>query len=147
MPRRQFIVALTAIFVTFPGVALADYADSVVAQLTAQGYSDIDVTRTLLGRTRIVATSNHGTRELVINPRTGELLRDVWITSSGRTSPSPIAERAVSDGQQRSGEEDRDGDHNDDDDDDGDDEGDRDDHGEDDRDEDGDDDGDKDDDD
>jgi hypothetical protein len=123
MQRRQFIIALTAFSMAFPGAALADYADSVVAQLTVQGYRDIDVTRTLLGRTRIVATSDQGTRELVINPRTGELLRDVWMTNSGRTSPSPIAESISANDQRRSDDEDRD-DHND-----GEDDDDRDDHG------------------
>jgi len=62
-----------------PGLAQADsLEDTIVDQLQKQGYSDVRVGRTLLGRTRIVAEGEGREREIVVNPRTGEILRDVW---------------------------------------------------------------------
>jgi hypothetical protein len=52
--------------------------DSIVMQLQEQGYTDIAVNRTLLGRVRVVARNQTHERELVFNPTTGELLRDYW---------------------------------------------------------------------
>ena len=54
--------------------------DSIVMQLQEQGYTDIVVNRTLLGRVRVVARNQTYERELVFNPTTGELLRDYWRT-------------------------------------------------------------------
>ena len=73
-------------------VATADYVDDVVVQLEDQGFGLIEVTRTLLGRTRIVASNGNGngTRELILNARTGEILRDVWMNSSGQSSPGLV---------------------------------------------------------
>lgn len=56
--------------------------DNIVSQLRAQGYSRIEVSRTFLGRTRIVATSDEIWREIVINPNTGLILRDYFVDSS-----------------------------------------------------------------
>lgn len=78
----------------------ASVEDQVVAQLQSQGYQDISVNRTLLGRIRIVAVTETEWREIVIDPRTGEILRDfrridtragaeaqVVIAPGGTTSP------------------------------------------------------------
>lgn len=54
----------------------ASVEDQVVAQLQSQGYQDISVNRTLLGRIRVVAVTETEWREIVIDPRTGEILRD-----------------------------------------------------------------------
>lgn len=54
-----------------------------MSQLREQGFTRIQITRTLLGRSRIVATSKTLTREIVINPATGAILRDYWIEKSG----------------------------------------------------------------
>ncbi len=59
------------------GQALAGtFEDDLVAQLYRQGFSEVEVSRTLLGRIRVVATSATVWREIVVNPRTGEILRD-----------------------------------------------------------------------
>lgn len=47
----------------------------------------ISVSSTLLGRARIVATSQDGYREIIVNPRTGEILRDVWLSLEGTSGP------------------------------------------------------------
>lgn len=69
----------------------ASYEDSVVAQLRAQGYKRISVETTLLGRVKISAVLNGGRREIILNPRTGEVLRDLWIAADGDVSAPRIS--------------------------------------------------------
>ncbi|PYF09458.1 hypothetical protein C8J30_10830 [Rhodobacter viridis] len=59
-----------------PLPALAVEADDVVAQLRAQGFKQINVSRTFLGRVKIEAQAPAVHREIVLNPKTGEILRD-----------------------------------------------------------------------
>ena len=61
----------------------ASYAEDVVGQLAGLGYENITIEATWLGRIRILATRSDGAREIVLNPRTGEILRDVWTPTSG----------------------------------------------------------------
>lgn len=76
MQRRQILAGLLA-SVVLPAAALAQTAeDQVIDQLKRQGYRRITLGRTLLGRTRIVATGPRGRREIVLNPSTGAILRD-----------------------------------------------------------------------
>ncbi|MFN3846654.1 MAG: hypothetical protein ACK4RZ_12675 [Paracoccaceae bacterium] len=85
MNRRLFL-SLGLAAVCFGQAAFArSFADSVVAQLKKRGYRNISVGRTLLGRTRITAERNGGRREIILNPRTGEILRDLWIKASDST--------------------------------------------------------------
>ena len=92
MHRRRFLLAAcSSLCVGLPALA-QDFAQNVVTQLRAQGFSRIAISRTLLGRTRILASGADGQREIILNPRTGEILRDLWIangsagsSSSGRT--------------------------------------------------------------
>ena len=51
--------------------------DQIVSQLRAQGFEKIEVSRSLLGRTVLRATSDQFDREMVFNPATGEILRDL----------------------------------------------------------------------
>ena len=59
-------------------VSAGSLQDSIVEQLQDQGFTRIQISRTLLGRSRIVATTKTMTREIVINPATGTILRDYW---------------------------------------------------------------------
>lgn len=78
MKRREFLYGLAA------GVALAtpamaeSVAESIVRQLKRLGFRGVSQERTLLGRVRIVATRSDGQREIIVNPKTGEILRDLW---------------------------------------------------------------------
>ncbi len=54
----------------------ADFSGAWVRQLQIDGYEDISVYRTWLGRIRIFAEKDEIEREIVLNPRTGEVLRD-----------------------------------------------------------------------
>ncbi|MDB5657452.1 MAG: hypothetical protein JWS10_67 [Cypionkella sp.] len=93
MNRRSFMALSAASIagaagVLAPGAALAEsYQSSVVEQLRGQGYRQINVERTLLGRVRIVAERRGGSREIILNPRTGEILRDVVVAADGRQMP------------------------------------------------------------
>lgn len=50
---------------------------AVTRQLQAQGYTSVDSSYTWLGRLRIFARQGDLRREIVINPNTGEILRDL----------------------------------------------------------------------
>jgi hypothetical protein len=78
--------------------ALAEgYADSIVRQLQAQGFSKIETEQTWLGRTRIVAEGSQGQREIIVNPNTGEILRDLWLAQNGGGAGGLIARSASDD--------------------------------------------------
>jgi hypothetical protein len=82
MQRRAFLLTLSGgIALALP--AFAAFSDDVVTQLGEQGYQNITVSTTWLGRVRILATRDGGTREIVLNPRTGEILRDLWTAADG----------------------------------------------------------------
>ena len=63
--------------------AFADYEQDIVRQLQGMGFARIEVTRTLLGRVRITAIGSDGSREIILNPNTGEILHDLWSQSAG----------------------------------------------------------------
>lgn len=71
--------ALVLIIALLPSMGLAQTAqDSIVSQLTQQGFRDISVSRTFLGRVRITAISDELRREIVFNRVSGEIIRDYW---------------------------------------------------------------------
>ncbi|WP_298434422.1 hypothetical protein [uncultured Jannaschia sp.] len=61
---------------SFGVAAQAQTASGMIGRLQAEGFDRIEVSRTLLGRVRIEARGNGQRREIVFNPRTGEVLRD-----------------------------------------------------------------------
>ncbi len=69
------------------------WEDLVVEALIDQGYEVSMVHRTLLGRVRIVALSETLRREIVINPHTGEVLRDYSSILPSSTHTAPRRER------------------------------------------------------
>lgn len=128
MKRRMFLSGLAAgIALAAPAFA-ADVVDSIVRQLKKLGFRHIEQERTLLGRVRITAVRKDGRREIIVNPKTGEILRDLWTPTSGKDGELTI----IDDPGSRSD----DGGDDDDDDDDGDDDDDRDDDDDDDEDDD-----------
>ncbi|ANP37529.1 hypothetical protein JL2886_02640 [Phaeobacter gallaeciensis] len=75
--RIAHVLFVLVMLLVQPGVALADpFTDRITDQLRSQGYGEIVVTRTFLGRYRIVATTDRIEREIIVNPGTGEILRD-----------------------------------------------------------------------
>jgi hypothetical protein len=101
--------------------AAAGIADQIVRQLQDDGYTDIVLERTWLGRIRITAVSSEGTREIILNPSTGEILRDLWIARAGGSKTATlIKDPAVTppkkdDGKDDGGKDDDGGDDKDDD--------------------------------
>lgn len=76
MNRRRFVTgALLMLVFTDPALA-TDRVDQIVQSLRREGYTRIEIGRTWLGRTRIIASGGPGRREIVVQPATGEVLRD-----------------------------------------------------------------------
>ena len=118
LTRRQLVIGLV-VGTALTGPAWArDFASEIERRLTRQGYEIESVARTLLGRVRILARNADGEREIILNPRTGEILRDLWI-SGGRSGQSSILND--DDDDDRDDDDDDDEDDEDDDGDDGDD--------------------------
>ena len=86
-PARRLAALLTVGLLLAAAPARAqdpaqDPAQAMIAELQAQGYLSFEVSRTLLGRIRVLATRPEGLREIVFNPATGEILRDYWDPSA-----------------------------------------------------------------
>ena len=64
-------------------------AEQITRQLRDQGFGQVTITQTWLGRTRIIGKSGDGQREIIVNPKTGEILRDLFTTASGK-STNPV---------------------------------------------------------
>ncbi len=84
MKRREFLklpvaAALAAgLFGPVPAFARNDDAAQAMAkQLAREGWRNLKIGRTLLGRVRITANRDGRLREVVLDPRTGEVLRDL----------------------------------------------------------------------
>ena len=74
-----------------PAMGQSSIENSIVSQLRGQGYSNIEVNRTLLGRIRFVADRGNERREIVVNPATGVLMRDyTFRIPSG--APAPVVQ-------------------------------------------------------
>jgi len=71
-----------------PAVAQTTLQDQYIAMLTEQGFTELEISRTWLGRTRIEAKSKTSEREIIFNSRTGEILRDFTESSAGDGSSS-----------------------------------------------------------
>jgi len=56
----------------------AEPVDRIIAWLRDQGFTEFEVEKTWLGRTKIEAHADGLEREIIINTRTGEILRDYW---------------------------------------------------------------------
>jgi hypothetical protein len=103
LPSMRHVLMI--LFLLCPGLASAQSVqDQIVSQLTAQGFSRIEVSRTLLGRIKIDARSANLDRELVFNPVTGEILRDYWRDrDDGVASPRVLVPSADDRNDDRSG--------------------------------------------
>ena len=103
MDRRSFITSGLALMCWGGALWAQTTTDTITRQLRAQGYTSVEVSRTLLGRARIVARRPGEQREIIVNPRTGEILRDYWqgnrvSTGGGLLDRSPDTETETDDG-------------------------------------------------
>ncbi len=90
--RRSTLTCITAaVFALWAGVSLAQTdVQDYVQRLLDEGFSDIEISRSFLGRTRIEASKGDQARELVIS-REGDLLLD-RLTDQGGQDPSADGE-------------------------------------------------------
>jgi hypothetical protein len=119
---RRVAIALGLAVICLPLPVFAqDFAQSIAQQLRDQGYGNVSIKNTWLGRTRISATGATGKREIIVNPTTGEILRDIW--RGGQDDERRIIDDNGGKGYGRDDDDDEndDDDNDDDDDDDGDD--------------------------
>lgn len=72
---RQLLFAAALSLLAGPVLA-ADVTSAWIRQLALDGYEEITISRTWLGRVRIIAEKGEIEREIIINRRTGEVLRD-----------------------------------------------------------------------
>ena len=78
MNRRSALILLSAGLLCATAARASGFVDDILAQLKGQGFETQRVEKTWLGRVRIVAHNPKGTREIIVNPNTGEILRDLW---------------------------------------------------------------------
>ena len=82
MRRREFFSGLAAgVFAAGPAMA-QDYVADIINQLVKQGFKSIETAQTWLGRVRITALREDGQREIIVNPVSGEILRDLWVANA-----------------------------------------------------------------
>lgn len=98
MQRRDFITGLVSAALCASQADASSFETGIIEQLRAQGFGGIKVEKTLLGRLRITASKADYGREIVINPRTGEILRDIVIYKNGSVSPRISEGRASQSG-------------------------------------------------
>ncbi|SNR62543.1 hypothetical protein SAMN06265370_11339 [Puniceibacterium sediminis] len=104
LKRRRFLTAGAACLALCAAPAFAQTAqDQIISQLQEQGFAQIRVSRTWLGRVRILARGQQGAREIILDPGTGTILRDYLDRDDRRSSGSGNS------GSGNSGNSDRDG--------------------------------------
>ncbi len=74
-----FSLSLGISAIVAPPATADPMRDRIIEQLKGQGFQEIAVTRTFLGRTRIVAKGSEFKREIIINGSNGVILRDFWV--------------------------------------------------------------------
>lgn len=89
-----------------------DFAATIVSELRAQGFREIETEQTWLGRTKIVASGTDGKREIVVNPNTGEILRDLWLMRNGSDGSGLVSSDGGSDDDRNDDNDDDSGDDN-----------------------------------
>lgn len=109
MNRRALLLSIPALWLLATGV-LADVERAILRRLRADGYRQISVSRTLLGRVRIVAVKPGLRREIILNPNTGEVLRDLITTLDGTELPGTLADDKGQGGKDDQGGEEEDDD-------------------------------------
>ena len=65
-------------------------ADDIALQMTRLGFVEVAIDETWLGRVRVTGTRNGTSREIILNPNTGEILRDLWLDENGQMIAADI---------------------------------------------------------
>lgn len=75
--KRIYALAVVALLASASFARAETRVEAVARHLTEQGYA-VEISRTFLGRARIEAHKGTLEREIILNPITGEILRDYW---------------------------------------------------------------------
>lgn len=118
MHRRVLLASAFTLLAALPAAA-AGYETDIIGQLRGLGFEEVVVEHTLLGRTRLLAIRDDGTREIILNPRTGEILRDLWVATDRRSRGGGLIDNSGGSGSDDDDDDDDDGDDGDGDDDSG----------------------------
>ncbi|MDG1530103.1 MAG: hypothetical protein P8Q99_01995 [Paracoccaceae bacterium] len=80
MNKMIRVMMLILAMASFPLSAMAQSSplDFLISSLEGQGYKITEVSRTWLGRVVIEAETDRHEREIVLDPISGEILRDYW---------------------------------------------------------------------
>ena len=96
--NRRVLVTILALATACAGQVRAEEpVDRILRDLKKLGYDNISVESTWLRRTRIFAQNDEAQREIILNPNTGEILRDLWIPL-GKASHSGTSGGLLDDG-------------------------------------------------
>lgn len=99
---KRFLVAGLILLNLGAPVAARTVEERLIAGLKSQGYVIVEDGFTFLGRLRIVAESALYHREIVVNPETGEVLRDYVVLMADLLPPKPGSNAVASSGADRS---------------------------------------------
>jgi len=111
MKRREFLSGLAVGLALATPAAAQEVVDSIIRQLKKLGFRSVVQERTLLGRVRILAKRKDGEREIIVNPRTGEILRDLWTPVAGSSGKVTIIDDSPGKGGSEHDDDDDDEDH------------------------------------
>jgi hypothetical protein len=87
MANRRLIAGIFLAAMLAVPAAAQDIRGEIEAALVAQGYEIVQIGRTWLGRLRVVAQNDEIRREIVVNPTTGEVLRDYSVSLATLRKP------------------------------------------------------------
>ncbi len=76
MLKRLFFVLFLSVAPVATFAQDSSVRDKIITILREDGFSEVRISRTLLGRMRFVAENAEQRREIVVNPATGVILRD-----------------------------------------------------------------------
>ena len=77
---KRLLLAVSLLAAIAQGAFARTVEQQLISSLQAQGYVVLEQGYTFLGRLRIVAENDLYHREIVVNPGTGEILRDYAVT-------------------------------------------------------------------
>jgi hypothetical protein len=87
MNRRRFLMSLAPALLMPAMLRAESLQERIIDQLKTQGFSRVEISKTWLGRVRFIASGPGTRREIILNPRTGEILRDLWTRGLGGDGP------------------------------------------------------------
>ncbi|SMX29118.1 hypothetical protein TRP8649_03250 [Pelagimonas phthalicica] len=87
--KPAILIAILVLGLSVSDAHAAQQEEQIIKSLKEQGFTEIEMTRTWLGRVRIVARGAVGVREIVFNPANGVILRDYQQAAPAHRPPPP----------------------------------------------------------